>query len=198
MKTEHFVIPLADLEYGPKTVGWDLSPEWLARALEGTEATPRGAPGRLEATLTKSGRKVVVRGSVAAPLTMPCARSLEPVEIDVKADLFLMLGPDAAALQQPAAARRGRSRHRPEPEGDLELLSDEAAAEDTHPHDRIVLDGFAREYLVLELPMFPLRSEDSATISLASPPEGATGVPTVDPRLAPLAALKARLEQKVK
>ncbi len=194
MKTEHFVVPLTDLDHGPKVVGWDLSPSWLAQAFTGTEASPRGAPGRLDATLTKNGREVVVRGAVSAPVTVPCARTLDPVELDVKAEIFLLLAPEKAPEARPPKRRRKRTGD--EEEG--ELLSAEESAGDTHPHDRVVLDDFVREFLVLELPMFPLRSEESAAIPHASARREADAVPRVDPRLAPLAALKARLEQKEK
>ena len=106
-------------------------------------------------------------------------------------------------------------------------LTDEAAALDTYAGDYLHLDGFIREFIVLEFPMFPLREDlrsDTARASSALPSEpgaspgvsdagpsdagpsgargngaGATqldGEKPVDPRLSPLAELKARLEKK--
>lgn len=193
--TPTFVVPIADLDYGPKEVDWELGPDWLGRALDGTEATPRGS-GRLRAELTLDGRQVMVRGKVRAPLTMPCARTLDPTEVDVDAELFLLLRP-AATGSEPKQPRRRRGRNEPKArkkaadgeEG--ELLREEAAAGDTYDGEQVVLDHFVSELIQLELPMFPLRSEDSEAIA-PSPPE--SGRRPLDPRLAPLAAIKARLE----
>ncbi len=106
-------------------------------------------------------------------------------------------------------------------------LTDEAAATDTYAGDYLYLDGFIREFIVLEFPMFPLREDlrsDAARASSPLPsepgaslgvsdagpsdvgPSGARGngagatqldrEKPVDPRLSPLAELKARLEKK--
>jgi hypothetical protein len=62
-----------------------------------------------------------------------------------------------------------------------------------------VLDGFAREFLLLELPMFPRRSDLPTDTLAANPPLPADSQPggqvPLDPRLSPLAELKSRLEK---
>lgn len=69
------------------------------------------------------------------------------------------------------------------------------AAQDSFEGEQIVLDQFLREFILLELPMFPVR-QDLPSLPVearASAPE-----PPLDPRLAPLAELKDRLAQKQK
>src|SRR4051794_33928814 len=51
MSRPELVIPLADLERGPKRAEFILSEPWLRRALEGTDATIV-APGRVDVTVT--------------------------------------------------------------------------------------------------------------------------------------------------
>lgn len=87
-------------------------------------------------------------------------------------------------------------------------LAEEDAAVDTYSGEQIVLDDFIREFILLELPMFPeredLRSEsfegssappDGTQVTDASPSEGER---PLDPRLSPLAELKARLEERAR
>ena len=192
-------MPLSDLEWGPKTVSFEVGDAWLRRALEDTEASVRAGPGRLEVELTKNGRDVMVRGSVSCELNMPCVVTLDPVEVDVKADIFLLLspaGPRAPHRAPPRGAQpRGKSKN-----GwarDPELL-DEDAARDTYEGSEVVLDPFVREFILLELPLFPKRSDLplSETPAIPRAPEADRSEGPVDPRLLPLAELKSRLGQK--
>ncbi len=62
-----------------------------------------------------------------------------------------------------------------------------------------MLDGFVREFLLLELPMTVRRSDlpstdDPAIAPPSAEPGGAEPRP-IDPRLAPLAAIASRLRQ---
>ena len=83
------------------------------------------------------------------------------------------------------------------------------AAQDTFDGEQIVLDPFLREFILLELPMFPVR-QDLPSLPVearASAPDFRPLDPRapsqesetpLDPRLAPLAELKDRLAQKQK
>lgn len=212
MKT--FVVPLADLERGPKHIDWIIERRWLDSALEGSEAQARGN-GSIVVTLNKNGREVMVRGLVKAPLAMPCARTLEPVDVNVDADLFLMLSPAPSASSAAKHLKRRDGRAAGSSQKAIKgprayagrlakerLLSEEEAAQDFYSGDEIVLDGFIREFILLELPMVPLRS-DLRSIdnpAIPGPPEEAnagTG-PRVDPRLAPLAEIAGRLKHDTK
>lgn len=196
MSRPFFAVPVADLEKADRELEWDVPLEWLERVLDKTEARPRGA-GKLELILSKSGPEVVVRGRVRAPVVMPCARTLDPVDIDVDADIFLMLSPAATPAGRDSGRRQDgkRRRSRNDSETDLEEVD---AASDTYEGEIVVLDDFIREFILLELPMFPLRSDLRADEkpTIEAPPGGATTANPVDPRLAPLEALARRLRSK--
>lgn len=224
MSRPELVIPVADLESGPKHAIFTLSEAWLRRALEGTEASVT-EPGKLDVTLSKNGSSVLVRGRVEANLTMPCVVTLDPVPVPVSTEMVLILSPQAGATtaHESHLARRRPRPARPEgakspskpgnvrqipgktpakSEGrweDTPILDEETAGQDTYDGHEIVLDGFAREFLILELPMFPRRSDLPTDESAANPPLPAEslagGDKPIDPRLSPLAELKSRLEK---
>ncbi len=210
-----FRVPLGELEDEDQTLDVPVTVEWLAQALEGTEARTRGEPGRLEVTLSKAGQDVMVRGEVEVPIEMDCSRSLEAFPIDLKAEVFLMLSPAAppsrrarapkitpgvaTAEPTPSVGRSskkpgkpGRSGRRGQEDEGLEL-SAEDAAQDLYSGDEVVLDPFIREFILLELPLFPLRPGVAAPIA-PHPAESPGADPEIDPRLAPLAAFRARLQ----
>jgi uncharacterized metal-binding protein YceD (DUF177 family) len=225
MSRPELVVPVADLERGPKHVTFELSEAWLRRALEGTDASV-SAPGKLEVTLSKNGADVLVRGTVEADLTMPCVVTLDPVPVPVRTEILLMLSPQSGAASTPSAAgarrrapraakgavegeakaeRPGRPKSVGKGDGhwdDTPILTDETAGRDTYDGHEVVLDDFAREFLILELPMFPRRSDLPTEDCAANPPLPADSRPEgdkpLDPRLSPLAELKSRLEQKIK
>jgi len=213
-----FVVPVADVERGPRTVSFTLEEAWLREALEGTEASPRRA-GSATLELSKSGREIMVRGRAEAALSMPCVVTLDPLDIDLSPEIFLMLAPapseptgkpgrserkrsvagasgkEAHAEARGAAASKRGARDEDE-EG--ELLDASAAARDTFEGSQIELDSFIREFLLLELPMFPRRSDLPSSPGPAIGPRLATPEsdelePVIDPRLQPLAALRSRL-----
>jgi uncharacterized metal-binding protein YceD (DUF177 family) len=219
-ETPLFSVPLADLDYGEREIDEEIPREWLRRALEGSEAVPRDQPGRLQVTVSKSGREVMVRGKARAHVTLPCSRTLDPVDYDLVADMFLMLGPPsggprpsakAATAKVPRAAKRpvkespskakAGQKDRRKREEDA-ALPEEEAARDTYEGDRVNLAPFVREFLLLELPMVPLRedlrSEESPAIErpLEPAPEGRQAHEAIDPRLAPLADIANRLRAK--
>jgi len=214
-----FTVPVADLERGPRTVTFTLDEAWLREALEGTDATPRKA-GSATVELSKSARDVMVRGRVEALLSMPCVVTLDPLDIDLNPEIFLMLTPAPSEPKAPSArqakkraegaerklgavqasptARGGAQRKRGADEEleEGELLDPTAAARDTFEGSQIELDPFFREFLLLDLPMFPRRSDlplvEGPAIG-APPPEAGEHEPVIDPRLQPLAALRSRL-----
>ena len=227
MSRPELVIPVADLDRGPKHVEFVLSEAWLRRALEDTEASISG-PGKVEVTLSKNGPSVLVRGQLSADLTLPCVVTLDPVPVPVRTEILLMLSPQSGATneheshvarrkarppkaaapgapEKPARERPGRPKSVGKGEGHWEetpVLDDETAGQDTFDGHEIALDGFVREFLILELPMFPRRSDLPTGDAAANPPlpagSQAGGEKPLDPRLSPLAELKSRLEQKIK
>lgn len=219
MSKPSFVVQISDLERGPKSIQWDIPVAWLRTALEGTEATPRG-DGELSVEVSKDGPKVMVRGHARASLTMPCARTLDPVDVEVTPDVFLLLSPSPADVRSapgkkkaaPAAktakpgkagnagnaakphesGRRGHAGWSEDPE-----LSDADMAGDTYTGDWVALDDFLREFIVLELPMFPMRRDlpSDPGPAIAPPHSDSRQERPIDPRLMPLAAIASRLRQ---
>lgn len=224
MSRPELVIPVADLERGPKRAEFVLSTAWLGRALEGTDASV-GNPGNLEVTLSKNGTSVLVRGRLTADLTLPCVITLDPVPVPVRVEILLMLAPRSGATTEheshvarrrarppkaeeatptaktgPAGSGRPRSAGKGEGRWDeAHVLTDETAGQDTFDGHEVVLDDFVREFLILELPMFPRRSDLPTDDLTANPPLPAGSQPggdkPLDPRLSPLAELKSRLEK---
>jgi uncharacterized metal-binding protein YceD (DUF177 family) len=207
-----FSIKVADLDYGDREIDEEIPVAWLESAFAGTEATPRGLPGRLSATIAKSGRDVMVRGRAEAAVSMPCARTLDPVDVDLDAEIFLLLRPAPSGplagekrtrkpnhAAPPKAGKQRRERSKAAAHD--EALDDADAAKDTFDGESVVLDDFVREFLVLELPMFPLRPDlRSGEATGIEPPFPDTHSGQVekeiDPRLAPLAAIASRLSEK--
>ncbi|MBK8994304.1 MAG: DUF177 domain-containing protein [Myxococcales bacterium] len=203
MSKPSFVVPLADLEREPRDVEWEIGEAWLRRALEGTDASPLG-PGRLEARLTKNGKEVLVQGRATARVSVPDARTLEPVEVTLASEVFLMLGP------APTDVGPKRGRQRPKKPGEVAPkkpkrgwnddpeLSDAQAGQDTYSGEEVVLDQFVREFLLLELPMVVHKDLPSGQAPGIAPPPApeAEAEVRVDPRLAPLAAIAERLRER--
>lgn len=222
MSRPELVVAVADLERGAKHVEFVLSAAWLAHTLEGTGASVV-APGQVDVTLSKNGPEVLVRGTLSVDLTMPCVVTLDPVPVPVRAEILLMLSPRIGSSPEGAerggkrvprkrapkdgakdgAVRKGGADHKDQPGGggwdETPVLRDEDAGKDTYEGHEVALDGFVREFLILELPMFPRRSDLPTDGAAANPPLPADSQPggqkPLDPRLSPLAELKSRLEK---
>jgi len=192
-----FIVKLADLEQGPRSLTFVLSEVWLRSALESAGAVPR-RDGSLAVRLEKYGPEVMVRGRARASVSVACVVTLDPVEVELEPEIFLLLRKKAEAVgSRPAAAdgRPGRRRRRTDPRQEDPELGNQDAGRDTFQGDEIVLDDFVREFLLLEVPPYP-RCPDlpSAEESIVSRPlAGPAGDRPIDPRLEPLAALAARL-----
>lgn len=225
-----FYATLHELEDGPKELTGAITDDWLRHILEDTDVTPAGTnDGVLDVLLTKTGHDVLVQGHLTAHVSVPCARTLDPAHYRVRPEVFLMLVPAAKRPGQGAEPKHGhRKGTAPHPNRDAErksgknagksggnwdsdpILSDEDAAQDTYFGDQVVLDHFIREFILLEVPMIPLREDLRGTGFEANPPLPDTGgawsktdaSPSgsadrpLDPRFSALAELKAQLEKK--
>jgi uncharacterized protein len=175
-------IPVHDLDAGGKEVRLPLTTSWLKHALEGTEITP-GEGGELDVRLSKSGTDVVIHGELRGELVVACARCLEPARVAIREPIAALAVP-ASALREPGHAGAGHGGE------DADLETDEA---DVIPYDgdTLVLDDLVRDELVLGVPMIPLCSEGCPGIRPSPDPGvGAHDGAPIDPRLAPLLALK--------
>ena len=187
----------------------ELPVAWLDDELSDADATAT-APGHLSARLSSAGNAVVVRGRVRATLTVPCARCTRPAPVAVNTEMSLLLTPVVAAKPAKAgdaakhvvhvghaapAAETARPAKRKDDE-EYEFTAEEADT-DTFDGETVELDAFVREAILLEVPNFPLCSEDCPGIGPAAQPAPEPG-DTLDPRLAPLAALRAKLASQTK
>ena len=200
-----FSVPVRDLERSDQRRTWEIPAEWIDRALEQSDARSDGKPGKLELYLKKTGREVLVKGRAQASVHMPCARTLEPVPVDLDAEILLLLTP-RPTTPPPAPKPGRRQRNSPAPaqrpvpkevdadDAPGDFLSAEQAGRDEYSGDEIELDAFVREHLLLELPLFPVRSDlpfEANAATNTPPPDDSGAAP--DPRLAPLAALASEL-----
>ncbi|XXX82154.1 DUF177 domain-containing protein [Sorangium sp. So ce134] len=211
-----FAVSANDIDVSGLSLDVPLPTEWLNAELADADLTGR-APGHLSARLSRTGNEIVVRGRVKAPVATPCARCLSPAALDIDAELSLLLRP------APKAEAHGHGHRRDDPgrngaakagakakEPEYEFTAEEADV-DTYDGETVVLDPFIREAILLEMPNFPLCSEACPGIGPAASREdrqggsstlagGAVeedeGAPGLDPRLAPLSALREKLGQK--
>lgn len=170
-----------------------LEAAWLNRALAdgGVRAEP-GKTGRLVGRLSRSDDDVVVRCKVFADVEADCVRCLGPTHFRVTAELSLLLQPakPTAAHGHKGSARGGRT---DESDDEYEFGADEAEV-DTFDGERVVLDEFVREAILLEMPNFPLCSEACPGIRPAPVLHERPESPApVDPRLAPLGQFRKQL-----
>ena len=201
METNLFTVPVADLERGPQKISHEIPLGWQKQVFKESEAEPETV-GLLSVELIKNGSRVVVRGKAESRVTMTCSRSLEPVSVDLCSDIFLILSKAYDATVDKPKTRKRRRKERPRAsqpkksgwESDPELEEDQAAV-DTYEGKNVILDGFVREFLLLELPLVPVRDDLPANKipAMATLPRESEG--TIDPRLAPLAALRERMGQ---
>jgi uncharacterized protein len=171
-----------DIDTAGVAIDAELPLAWLKEELVDAELTGT-APGRVTARLSRSGNDIVVRGRVVADLRTPCARCLDASRVPVDTELSLLLQPAATG-----ARPRGKSA-----DEEYEFTSDEADV-DVYDGETVVLDSFVREAILLEVPNFPLCSEDCPGIRPAAPVAPLDPGPQLDPRLAPLGALKEKLQ----
>jgi uncharacterized protein len=179
MSSPEFSVAARDLDASGKRFRFAVRASWIRGALEGTDVAAPDAEGELDVRVSKSGTDVVIRGSVAAELVVPCARCLEPARIVVRAPV------SALAVPAAAAAREG---HAADP-----AEESPAAEADVIPYDgeTVVLDNLVRDELLLGIPMIPLCSESCAGIR--PEPSADAAVSGIDPRLQPLLALKSKV-----
>ena len=185
MTPYEFSFPVSDLDAGGKHVQMPIRASWLRGVLEGTSVDASERDGELDVRLSKSGNDVVVRGSLAADLVVPCSRCLEPATIPVREEVSVLAVPSTAAPHS-----RGDAKDDDEDE-DL----DDSGEADIIPYDGdvLVLDELVRDELLLGIPMIPLCSEACPGIRPErAPSSDVPGSPedTIDPRLRPLLRLK--------
>jgi len=184
MAEHEFAIPVRDLDAAGKPFRFPVTAAWLRTALEGTDVANGGGDGTLEVRLSKSGTDVVVRGTLEAQLTVPCARCLEPAHVPVKEDISALVVP-ATATRDAAGAQ------------DDDDIAPEQADLIAYDGETVILDELVRDELLLGIPMIPLCSEGCPGIRPQPAQEEAAEAPAtdaIDPRLRPLLRLKKKTQ----
>lgn len=177
-----FVLQVQDIDEQGKDYTFALEPAWLDSALaESTlHRNPAAAPGRLEIHAQRNQNEIFVRGMADVDLLVECARCLSdsPLHVHTEITALLSQGDDADLPQE------------------IELDAEDLDRARFSGHE-VVLDELVREHLLLEAPMQPLCKPDCPGIEvpkhLRARPEDFGGEGAVDPRLAPLQQLKAKL-----
>jgi uncharacterized protein len=192
MTAPEFAFPVNELDAGGKHFQLPLRAAWHRGALEDTQVTASERDGELDVRLSKSGVDVVIRGTLAADLVVPCSRCLEPTAVPIREEVSALAVPASSSALTAAAGRPGNARKDKKPKNDDDLDDTELSSEEAdivlYEGDHLVLDELVRDELLLAIPMIPLCSEACPGISpghSAIPEESA-----VDPRLLPLLKLK--------
>jgi uncharacterized protein len=182
MDDEHeFAIPVRDLDAAGKPFRFPVTAAWVRSALEGTDVSTGGGDGKLDLRLSKSGTDVVVRGTLEAALTVPCARCLEPTSVAVKETISALVVP-ATVTRESAGAQ------------DDDDVSADQADLIAYDGETVVLDELIRDELLLGIPMIPLGSEGCPGIRPEPAPEVPAEAKGIDPRLRPLLRLKKTIQ----
>jgi uncharacterized protein len=168
-----FTVAASELDAGGKAFEMPVPHAWLVTAFEESDAKPVG-DGLVDMRLSKSGTDVVVHGHVKAEVELPCSRCLEPVRVALHPEISVLLVPAAKVRKREAAPK-------------VDITAGEA---DVLPYDgeNVILDDVIRDDLLLDLPMIPLCSDNCPGIASAT--EVREHDRAIDPRLAPLLALK--------
>ena len=179
-----FVLSLPEVEKeGTKHLSFPVTLGWLREALADTDVTAeKGADeaeaGRLEVQASKTGSDLLVQGHVTAALEAPCARCMAAVSHHADVRFTSLLSPRAGAMTLPE---------------ELELTPEDLDRE-TFDGDEVALDALVREQLLLDLPMRLVHQEGACDPEVAGYlSSDAAQAARVDPRLAPLLALKQQL-----
>lgn len=171
-----FSVSASELDQGGKAFKSAMPNAWLRTAFEDSDATPIG-DGEIDVRISKSGPDVVVHGRARAEVEVPCSRCLEPARV--------ILAPEISVMMVPASKLKTTREHEMAP-SEADVIA--------YDGDNVVLDDLVRDNLLLEIPMIPLCSEGCKGI--ASPRLETESEPAVDPRLAPLLALKRQKEKE--
>jgi uncharacterized protein len=146
------ILDIDALEEANRPFQADLPREFLDSVLLAEPPTEFHAAGaaHLDGRTTKMGRQVLVQAKFTMPLTSPCKRCLEPVELSETVELVRTFVP--ADQQKPQKEHKGE-----ESEGSF---VPELVDEETYQGKELDLTPAVREQILLSLPAAPLCSED--------------------------------------
>lgn len=103
-------ITASDVEAAGLAVDAVLPAAWITSQAEDAEAQAE-VDGHVKARLSRTGRAdIVVRGTVTATVSVPCARCLKLTPVEVRGELALLLKPNPA-LSKAAQAKAAKTLH---------------------------------------------------------------------------------------
>ena len=178
---------LDDTSDDPRDVEGRLEVETLAQALLGLVGDlgyRTKGPATVSGTVYRLKRDLFVDAQVEAEVDFGCVRCLEPRQLTVQVRVQRVLVP------------ADRPKNASGDDGDEPATEDEKDALDQYEGDKIDLSSLMQEALILELPMNPTCADSQGSPCVNAEEvlsAGRTDEDTVDPRWAPLLALKAKL-----
>ena len=185
-------VNIDEIKEGGLRTSWDLPPRAVDEMVAGDRAGFHAdAPVRVEASLSKAERRVLLEVHAAPVLACECIRCLAPLSVRVPVDFELTLVPEDEYESEP---RADRDDSKAAIAGSFDAME---ADEDVYRGKEIDLDPIVREQIVLAMPGYPVCKESCkglCTVCGANLNERECGcerrVP--DPRLAGLAKFKTQ------
>ncbi|HSM92712.1 MAG TPA: DUF177 domain-containing protein [Anaeromyxobacteraceae bacterium] len=183
-------VNIDEIKEGGLQRAWDLTRHAIDEMVTGDRAGVRAAaPLHVEASMVRTGRRVLLEVHARAALEGECVRCLGPLTLDVPIDFELTLVPEDEYESGPESAKDDA---KAEMAGTFDAVG---ADEEVYRGKEIDLDPILREQVVLAMPAYPVCRESCkglCTVCGANLNERDCGcerrVP--DPRLAGLAKFK--------
>jgi len=180
------VLPVHDIDELGKDFTFPLTSDWLDSELADTPLKRAAGveQGELQLHAQQNGNDYLVNGSIDVELQVECSRCLTEVPLPVHVSIAALLSPRKDGVDA----------------AEVELEAEDLDRAYYSGHE-LVLDELVREHIVIEAPMQPLCSPDCKGIPIpeglkpSAKDFGASG--GLDPRLAPLNELKAKLSEQI-
>lgn len=147
-------VNIDEIKEGGLRVAWDVPRQTLDEMVAGDRSGFRAAAAlRVEASLARAERRVLLGMRGKAALDAECVRCLAPVTLEVPVDFELTLVPEDEYESEPEAVRDDT---RAPVAGSFDA---EGADEEIYRGKEIDLDPILREQVVLALPGYPVCTE---------------------------------------
>lgn len=144
--TQNIEIKIEDIKDTGLTLNLVKEKDWLNTLVGHQEAQDFSfpTPVAIAATITKSGRNILVRGKIKTRVTLPCARCLESFEHSIDTDMDVTFMPTSKDANEEPIQVEGVS-------PDLEFYKDDA--------DTIDISKIVRDQILLAIPFKALCEE---------------------------------------
>jgi uncharacterized metal-binding protein YceD (DUF177 family) len=177
------VLPVHDVDELGKDFSFELTSDWLDTELADTplKRATGVTSGQLTLHAQQNGVEYLINGQLDVELQVECGRCLGEVPLPIHTSVTALLTPRKDGAEA----------------AELELEAEDLDRAYYEGHE-LVLDELVREHIVIEAPMQPLCSPDCKGIPIPERvlPKDFGGAGGVDPRLAPLNDLKAKLSDQ--